>query len=228
MGRVWVTVTLLFIVLLVFSMPAAATPVGGLSYNIARDYFTFSVSGGVSFGQRDVHLDDNDDVQDELNSSRFIAKIDIAPVKYVDFYMITGAADLQLDDGDFKGFLSPMLGAGLRPNLFPLVWESNLFVSADLQYLTYNTADGDTSAKLQEFQAGIIVSYVLRGLAPYGGLKYDEAYVQFEGNENDMSGDIDFAVFVGCDYFVTPNVFFNVDLNIFSETRIYAGVGYKY
>ncbi len=36
------------------------------------------------------------------------------------------------------------------------------------------------------------------------------------------------GVFIGTDYFVTPSVFFNAELSIFSETSIFLMVGYGY
>jgi hypothetical protein len=217
-----------FILQLLIVLPAFASPVGGLSYNIASQHFSFSVAAGVGFGQRDVHVIDDDSIQDELNSSQFLTRINIAPVKYIDFYGLIGAADMQLDDGDYKGSLAPIYGGGIRPMIFPLWLKSNLYVSLDGQYLTTSTEDNDISSKLDQFQASVIFAYVLQSLAPYGGARYDYAKITFEGTNNDMKGDLEIAAFVGCDYFVTPSVFFNVDLTIFSETRIFAGVGYKY
>lgn len=227
-------VSVVFCILtLTFPVIVGANPVGGLSYNIAREQLSFSLSAGVGFGQRDMHVIEDDKVQDELNSSMFLTKINVAPVRYVDFYGLVGAGDIQLDDGnrsvgEYKGTLNTLYGFGIRPMLFPLVWKSDLFISLDAQYLTMMSEDNNITAHFHEAQASLIVAYVLHSLAPYGGVKYDWAKVQFEGSENDMQGDIEFAIFVGCDYFVTPNIFFNVDLTIFSETRIYAGVGYKY
>lgn len=210
---------------------AFAGPVGAPAYNIWHRPIGFSASAGVGFGQRDIHVAKQENIRDELNSSLFITKINLAPANFVELYGLVGAADIQLDDGDYKGSLVPAFGGGIRPALFPSFWkvESNFHLTLDGQYMTFTTEDNDIKATMHEGQAAIILAYVMRErIAPYGGLKYDYAYVEVEGAENDLKGDVDFAVFVGCDYFVTAEVFFNVELNIFSETRVFAGVGYKY
>lgn len=212
------------------SVAALAGPVGGPSFNIWHRPIAFSVSGGVGFGQRDVHNMENDDIQDEVNASNFLVKVDIAPANFIDIYGLIGAADLQLDDGDYKGILGLAYGGGIRPALFPSFWnvESNFHILLDGQYLTWSTWDEDIESTLHQAQASLILAYVMRGIAPYGGFKYDYVLVKFGGSNDDMRGDLDFGVFVGCDYYVTDEVFFNVELTIFSETRVFAGVGYKY
>jgi len=211
-----------------------AGPLGGPGYNIWHHPVSFSVSGGIGFGQRDVHVDKMDKIQDELNSSSFLVKANLAPANFLDFYGIVGAADLQLDDGDFKGVLAPAWGVGIRPAVFPSFWnvDSDFNIALDGQYLTWSTEDNDIEAVYHEVQGALVLAYVYKRntpfIVPYGGFKYDFVLVEFEGVKNDLRGDIDYAISVGCDYFVTKEVFFNVDLTIFSETRIFAAVGYKY
>ncbi len=223
-------VAIFCVVGLLVSVAAEAGPVGGPSYNIWHRPLGFAVSGGVGFGQRDVHVIDNEDIQDEVNASNFLVKLDLAPANFIDIYGLIGAADLQLDDGDYKGILGFAYGGGIRPAVFPSFWnvKSNFHILLDGQYLTWSTMDDDVGSTLHQGQAALIMAYVIRGLAPYGGFKYDYVLIEFDGSDNDMRGDLDFGVFVGCDYFVTDEVFFNVELTIFSETRIFAGVGYKY
>ena len=163
----------------------------------------------------------------------FLSKINFSPAKFFEIYGLIGASDLQLDDGDYKGHLAATWGGGIRPMIFPSFFkvseDNKLFIALDGQYLTMSTEDEKISATLHEAQASLIVAYVMKEqIAPYGGGKYDYVIAKFEGSKNDLRGDLDFAVFVGCDYLVTREVFFNVELSIFSETRIFAGVGYKY
>lgn len=231
MRRTILVFAMLYMGLLVFAATALAVPVGGPSYNIWHSPIAFSVSAGVGFGQRDVHVIDDDDLQDELNSSTFLTKINLSPLNFLEMYGLIGAADLQLDDGDYKGTLATAWGGGLRAEVFPSFWnvDTNFHIALDGQYFSVTTEDNDILGTLQEAQGALILSYAFaRGVAPYGGLKYDYAHLKFEGSNNDMRGDVDLAVFVGCDYEVTDEVFFNVDLTIFAETRIFASVGYKY
>lgn len=202
-----------------------AASVGGLSYNIGP---SFSVGAGVGFSMRDIHVIENDDISDQMSTSRFLVKADYAPVKYIDIYGLVGVGDLQLDDGDYSGSLGTTYGGGLRPQLFPLTWKSNLNVTLDAQYLETQTRDSTLAARLMEFQASAIASYVMRSLAPYGGIKYDRMAVQFDGSTNDIEGDMDWGAFIGCDYFVTQNVFFNLELSIFAETAVFLATGFKY
>ncbi|NLH49385.1 MAG: porin family protein [Myxococcales bacterium] len=205
--------------------PAPASNVGGLSYNIGP---SFSVGAGVGFSMHDIHVIENDDISDQMSTSRFLVKADIAPIRYVDIYGLIGVGDLQLDDGDYSGSLGTTYGGGLRPQLFPLTWKSPLNVTLDAQYLETQTRDSTMAARLMEFQASLIASYVMRSLAPYGGIKYDRMAVQFDGSTNDIEGDMDWGAFIGCDYFVTQNVFFNLELSIFTETAVFLATGFKY
>jgi len=202
-----------------------ALGLGGVSYNIGPG---FSLNGGVSFSMRDVHVIEQEKITDEMTSSRFLLKADVAPVKYVDIYGLGGVSDLQLDDGDFEGTLGWMWGAGLRPQLFPLTWSSPVNITLDAQYMELYTRDDTIDARMSEIQGSLIVAYVMRSLAPYGGVKYDHIIAHFEGAENDLAADLEWGIFIGCDYFVTQNVFFNLELSIFSETAFYLAAGYKY
>lgn len=216
---------LIFGVVFCFAGSAQALGTGGLSYNIGP---SFSIGAGVSFSQRDAYVIENDDYDDELISSRFLIKGDVAPIRYVDVYGLIGASDLQLDDGEFAGTLGTMWGVGLRPQLFPLTWDSPLNITLDAQYAEAYSQDDDVDARLSELQVGLVFAYVMRSIVPYGGIKYDHFLVRFSGSDNDMVGDMDWGAFIGCDYFVTQNVFFNLELSIFSETAFYLTTGYKY
>lgn len=208
-----------------FSVPAFALGIGGLSYNIGP---SFSLSAGVSFTQRDMYTIENDDIDDEMISSRFLVKADIAPIRYVDIYGKIGTGDLQLDDGPFEGTLGTIWVLGLKPQLFPLTWSSPLNVTLDAQYAELMTKDDDDDGRLQEIQVALVFAYVMKSLTPYGGVKYDHVTVHFSGTDNDMVTDMDWGAFIGCDYYVTPNVFFTLELSIFSETAFFISTGYKY
>lgn len=234
MRSILTVLAVICILCLVSVQVAEAGHLGAPGYNIWHHPVAFSVSGGIGFGQRDVHVAKIDKIQDELNSSSFLTKVNFAPANFLDIYGIIGAADLQLDDGDFKGVLAPAWGFGLRPAIFPSFWnvDTNFNIALDGQYLTWTTEANDQSATFHEVQGALVLAYVYKRdtpfVVPYGGFKYDYVLVKFEGNSNDLRGDIDYAISVGCDYYVTKEVFFNVDLTIFSETRIFAAVGYQY
>jgi len=210
-----------------FAASANAASVGGLSYNIGP---SFSIGGGVGFSMRDVHVIEDDSITDEARSSRFLVKADVAPIRYVDVYGLIGAGDLQLNDvrPKFQGTLGTTWGVGLRPQLFPITLRSPLNITLDAQYLDNQTHDGDVDARTYEIQGSLIFAYVMKSLAPYGGIKYDHAITHFSGSHNDVVGDLDWGAFIGCDYFVTQNVFFNLELAIFAETGFYLSTGYKY
>ncbi len=205
--------------------PAFALGIGGLSYNIGP---SFSLGAGVGWSMRDVHVIENDDLTDEMTSGRFVVKGNVAPIRYVDVYGLVGVSDLQLDDGDFEGTLGTLWGFGLRPQLFPLTWQSPMNITLDAQYAEVMTKDDTVAARANEIQISLVFAYVMRSLTPYGGIKYDRMITQLDGSNNDLEGDIDWGVFIGCDYFVTQNVFFGVELSIFAETAFFLSTGYKY
>jgi hypothetical protein len=224
------------------AVPAFAMPLGGLSYNIGGP--AFSLSSGVGFIQRDVHVILDDKVIGEATSSRWTARLDVGPMDYFDFYGTIGAADFKLSgveggennanvSNHYRGGLVTVYGGGIRPQLFPLwFFKTKLNVSADFQYAAFTTEDEiggrNIEARYQEGQIALIVSYNLRDVIPYGGLKYNPINIDFTGTKNDLKGDMDSGVFIGADYFVTPNVFFTGELSIFSETSIFLMVGYNY
>ncbi len=212
--------------LVFFCATALASPLGGLAYNLMTP--GVSISAGVGFMQRDVHTLKDERLVDESSSSRFLVKLDIAPVKYFDVYGLAGVADYQIDDVDYHGNLATAYGAGIKQMLFPFGFDSRLNVLADVRYLAYTTEDHDIEARFQEFQGALTIAYLLRGVAPYGGLKYNPMNVGVTGKRNDLEGEMDAGVFIGCEYFVTPNVFFTGEISIFSETSIHLMVGYNY
>ncbi len=205
---------------------ALASPMGGLAYNLMTP--GVSISSGVGFMQRDVHRIKDERIVDESSSSRFMVKLDIAPVKYFDVYGLVGAADYQIDDVDYRGNLATAYGGGVKQMLFPFGFDSRLNVLADVRYLAYTTEDHNIEARFQEFQGALTIAYLLRGVAPYGGLKYNPIHVGITGDRNDLEGEMNAGVFIGCEYFVTPNVFFTGEISIFSETSIHLMVGYNY
>ncbi len=214
------------IALLSLPVAAVATPIGGLSYNIGGP--GFSVSSGVGFTLRDVHVIKEESIIDESSSSRFLNKLNVAPVDYLDVYALFGAADYQLADADYRGRLAPMYGGGVRPMILPYGWDIPLNVSADVRYLAFTTSDHKVEGRYQEFQAALIIAYKAEGVMPYGGLKYNPIDVGISGRHNDLEGEMDSGLFIGCDWFVTPNVFFAGELAIFSETSAHLMVGYNY
>jgi hypothetical protein len=207
------------------SAAAFASGHGGLSYNFGP---SFSAGAGIGFSMRDVHVIKDDGDSDEVFASSFLAKIDAAPIRYLDFYVIAGVGEAQLADGEFKGTLGFSWGVGLRPQLFPLTLRSPVNITLDGQFLETFTYDNDVAGRLREIQASLMVAYVMKSLAPYGGIKYDRAWMQLDGKKNDVIGDLEWGAFIGCDYFVTQNVFFNLELNIFAETAAFLSAGYKY
>jgi hypothetical protein len=213
------------VVLLACAGAAHALGVGGLSYNIGP---SFSVGAGVSFSQRDVNLVSDDNITDEMTSSRFLIKADVAPIRYVDIYGLIGTSDLRMDHADFQGSLGTMWGVGLRPQVFPLTLQSPINITLDAQYAEAYTADEDIRARLSELQVSLVIAYVMRSIVPYGGVKFDRALVHFSGSDNDVDGDMDWGALIGCDYYVTQNVFFNLELSIFAETAFYLSTGFKY
>jgi hypothetical protein len=93
---------------------------------------------------------ENDDLDDEMISSRFLVKGDVAPIRYLDVYGLIGMGDLQLDDGEFEGTLGTMWGAGIKPQLFPLTWQSPLNITLDAQYAELLTRDDDIDARCRK------------------------------------------------------------------------------
>lgn len=223
--KVAIIIAIAFVVILSHQGSAFALSNGGLSYNIGP---SFSLGAGVGFSTRDVHVIEDDEITDEMMSSRFTVKADVAPIRYVDIYGLVGMSDLQLDDGDFEGTLGTLWGVGLRPQLFPLAWRSPMNITLDGQYSEVFTRDDKSEARLNELQISLIFAYVMHSLAPYGGIKYDHMMTQFDGSDNDIVGDMDWGAFIGCDYFVTQNVFFSLELAIFAETAFFLATGYKY
>lgn len=223
-----VSIVLAMILGFALGVPAAqAAPVGGLSYNLGARGFAFSAGAGVGFVQRDVHVIENDQLVDESSSSRFLIKVDVAPAYFIDIYALGGAADFQMDDADFRGALTGAWGGGARLMLLPYSLKTDLNVTLDAQYVGFTAEDHDVKAKSDESQVALIIAYKLRGIVPYGGFKYNPVKVQFAGDDNDLTGDQEAGVFIGTDYFITPNVFFTGELSIFSETSLFLMVGYN-
>lgn len=218
-------------VVLILAAAASAMPVGGLSYNIGGP--SFSISSGVGFLQRDVHVIRHDIEVDEATSSRWLVKANVAPFDYLDAYGTVGAADFKLEDSNYRASLVTAYGGGMKLQVLPLwFFKSNLNVAADLQYIAFHAQDEvegvEIDSRYKEFQAAAVIAYKLRDVVPYGGLKYNPVLVDITGKKNDLEGDMDGGVFIGADFYVTPTVFFTGELSIFSETSIFLMVGYNF
>lgn len=211
--------------ILVFSlMPGSvfAGSVGALGLRVGQQRLVISTD--VSYIQRDVTADD---AEDEITCHRLIAKVQYGVIDYVDLYGQIGFSDLIFKDAEFESTIDFIYGGGVK--ITPVVSAAeDIFASIDLQFLYSNPSDHHISAKYYEYHAAAVVAGKWETFYPYGGLRYSNVVIDVEDVREDAKGDVNVGVFLGSEYFVNPNVFFNLEIKIFDVNAIYLGVGYKF
>ena len=212
---------------LVLPAPARAAPVGGLAAPLGA--LGFAVSGGLSYGERDV----KNGPADEVSSRRILARAQLGLADNLDVYALLGLSDARFEGGGFEGTLGESVGLGVRYGLLHYP-ASAIRVVLDLQGEYFRTGDGSKRIRYQGYHASAYVVHEMGAagrtgyIYPYGGLRISYARYDGTGGVDDYRGEDPVGVFGGADYFVNPQVFFTGEVHIFDETSLYLGVGYRF
>ena len=217
---------LMAITLIVFYLlpgVADAGNVGALSYRAGQQHLVLSAD--VNYMLRDVEF--NGEIEDSITSRRMIIKRQYGIFDFLDLYVSGGFADLVFEDFSFETPLDFIYGGGIK--ITPVTNSAgNLYVSLDLKYLRYEPSDHDIDAEVMEYQGAGIVAVKWENFVPYGGFRYSDIEIDVDGIDLDAEADIKFGIILGSEYFINPNIFFNIEIQIFDLNGIYAGVGYRF
>ncbi len=212
---------------LVLPAPARAAQVGGLVAPLGT--LGFAVSGGLSYGERDV----KGGPADEVSTRRMVARAQMGLADDLDVYVLLGLSDAQFGGGGFEGTLGESVGLGVRKGVLRYP-ESAIRVVLDLQGEYFRTRDGSKRIRHQGYHVSAYVVHEMGAAGrtgyvyPYGGLRISYTRYDGSGGVDDYRGEDTVGVFGGADYFVNPQVFFTGEVHIFDETSLYLGVGYRF
>ncbi len=212
---------------LVLSAPARAAQVGGLVAPLGT--LGFAVSGGLSYGERDV----KDGSSREVSTRRMLARAQLGLADNLDVYALLGLSDARFEGGGFDGTLGESVGLGVRYGLLHYP-SSAIRVVLDLQGEYFRTEDGSKRIRHQGYHASVYAVHEMGAagrtgyIYPYGGLRMSYTRYDGSGGADDYRGKDVLGVFGGADYFVNPQVFFTGEVHIFDETSLYLGVGYRF
>lgn len=201
----------------------SAAHVGGLASLLGPGGAAMSVS--IGYGERDLTKGAS-----SAKSYRTLVGGQFGLADGLDLRATLGLRDVSI--GSFEGSLGESAGVGLRYG----VWNqpaNGLKVVLDGQGEYFRSSDGGDDVRYQGLQ---LSAYLLKEvgaagrmgyLSGYGGVRvaygrYDRDRGQNPRNEDKL------GLFGGADYFVTPNVFFSGELQLFDEFGVNIGVGYRF
>ena len=201
---------------------AEANPVGGLSGTLTTQNVSVAVQLGYS--TREIRVEGQ---QDDLvyRSRRAVLGVEYGLLHYVNLYAEAGMADAELTSGaDFQSPLTTQFGGGVKLALLPRTQSLQVILDGELLY--YEPSDQGMNLKILEYQVAAYAKIPAEGANIYGGLQYSGARLDgshgFRAHERDHIG-----AFIGADYFVNPNIFFNAEMHIFDQQALFLGVGYR-
>lgn len=213
-------ISLLFLISL--PVAAGAGQVGGLATNVGEG--GFSLSSNLSYINKDMERSGR---KDEMATRQLVLKGSYGLLSNLDINVKLGFADLEVDDMDFEGRLDALYGAGFKFMMFQDP-DNKVNVLIDGEISKFSSSDDGINADVMDYQLAFIVSNKAGNITPYGGIKFSETEIDFNGNSSKYTADTNVGILAGVDYFVNPNVFFNGEINIFDQDALYLGVGYKF
>ncbi len=224
------TKEILVIVLLIFifttsNLIAASSGITG----IPLKNLEFAGAFGVSYIYRP--LENPQGYVDSIRSLQLILRGGMGITNYINILLIGGLNDANKKIGHFKGTLSPFYGLGIR--LIPLSEDFsviNLSLQSDFTYSRINgiTSIGNSNLYWIKFDFKLGASKLFNNfLGLYGGLKYTYNIIKV-ANEPRADSQVPWGIYIGADYFVTPYVFFEVEMHNFDQDALFMFVGAKF
>ncbi len=219
------TIIVVLLVIPVSSLFAASSGLPG----VPLKNMEFSTGIGLSYIYRP--LENPQGYVDNVRSFQLILKGGMGLTDYINVFLIGGMNDANKEIGDFKGTLSPFYGLGLR--LIPMredVYIINLSLEMDFTYSKISgiVDTGNTNLYWSKFDFKLGASkFIDNYLGIYGGLKYSYQIIKMAGQDTSKS-QVPWGIYIGADYFVTPYVFFEVEMHNFDQDALFMLVGAKF
>lgn len=206
--------------LILLPAAAGAGQVGGLATSVGEG--GLSLSANLSYISKDMERNGQ---KDEMTTRQLVLKGSYGLLSNLDINVKLGFADLEVDDIDFEGRLDTLYGAGFKFTMFQDP-DNKVNVLMNGEISKFSSSDNDIDADIMNYQLAFIVSNKAGNITPYGGIKFSETEIDFNGSK--YTADSNVGILGGVDYFVNPNVFFTGEINIFDQDALYLGVGYKF
>lgn len=203
------------------AIPAPATDIGGLSLPPGRN----RVDAGIHVGYplRPVEGPKGDD---EAGSFQVFARGEYGLLSQLSLFLEGGVADLRLKNDGYRGILGGGFGGGLRGCLFDPE-EQKLNASLFLEAFTFNSDSSTGGSSVREYEAALLFDFTSENTTTYAGLKASQMAITVSPGSRDFNAGNTLGAVFGIDYLVTPQVYFNGEIQIYDQQAIYLNVGYK-
>ncbi len=195
---------------------------GGLSYTV--DAQQLDLSTAISFEKRPVR-GDKDEINDDVFSRQFIVKVDYGLLDWWELSIRAGLADLSLDEKHFNGSLQFLYGGGTTFRLYQNE-ELAFKICFDANIEVLSTHESGVKVDALESQGAFLLSRKYDNFIPYGGIQ--GSYLDLDADTFKAQSSSHVGLLVGADYFINPYVRFHMEIHIFDQESINAGVGYSF
>lgn len=200
--------------------PVFATHIGGMSLPPGKNRLSFGAH--VGYPERSVSSDRNEATS---GSIQLLARGEYGAYTRLGLFIEGGVSDLRFKDDGFRGILGGAFGLGMKGVIFdPEEQKTN--VCFFLEGLTFKSESSDRRALVFEYQAALLVEFTAENTTTYGGLKVSQMDITLKPYKEKYSSDNNLGALFGMDYLVTPQVYFNGEIQIYDQQAIFVSVGY--
>jgi len=218
-----------FIILsIIFSSSLFAFPSGP----VATPIETLRLSGSVGIGYVNRELESQNGMADRISSLQLYFSGGIGITDYLDLVVFAGFADARKKLGNFKGTMSPIYGGGIR--FSPILQDPSIvsvILEVDGTYFEQEGINSSNPATLYwgEIEGKVGISHDFENYwSLFGGVKYSYEMIKLSSESDRVKSAIPVGIYIGVDYFVTPYVFFEIEMHNFDQDALFMSVGGKF
>jgi opacity protein-like surface antigen len=225
-----------------------ASPVGNPARPLlANEEMPFSIGADLDFVfNRELDASGEDLEIDQLNM--YAARLSYTLEKRAEFYCLLGAANGVWKESyagaNLKYETETAFAWGIGATVYLYEFENGIQLGLDGSYrssepdvdsitlngIRYSIPSGgvsDVNIEYGEWQVALGISKQIDKFVPYGGIKYSDVKTSLEAtisgttySSDDVSSDMIFGIFLGCDYVVHDNISLGIEGRFIDETAL--------
>jgi hypothetical protein len=195
---------------------------------MARE-FTLSVEMGYLNRDMDPETERKGDRSDsdELSSYGMSVRGTYGVTPRLAVFGRIGMSDLRLDRFDVSGSLEPSYGGGLMLALYRAERDPSINLVLSAAFDRFESGEGDIDLSANQYTGSLIMTKGVEDLLLYGGVRLSS--LDLSGDPvPDMDASDTFGILAGVDYGLSERVYLAVELHIFDEYAVVAGLGFNF
>ena len=190
------------------------------------------LSGSIGIGYVNRELENKSGMADRISSLQLYFSGGVGITDNLDLIVFAGFADAKKKLGNFQGTMSPIYGGGIR--FTPILQDPSLvsvILEIDGTYFEQEGISSTNPSKLfwGELEGKIGISHNFENYwSLFGGIKYSYEGIKLSTESSKVKSAYPVGIYIGVDYFVTPYVFFEVEMHNFDQDALFMSVGGKF